>query len=156
MYTVNPIWESINALDLNFLKGKIQEDPMSNGWTEEDADRAIQSFKRFFYLAGMNDDSVGVVPTKAIDCVWHAFILHTKAYERTCRDLFGRFVHHDPSDSSKEDKALLKEGFENTKTRYESIFLEPYGSLPALCQCSQGSCLGKCSNIETIGISATK
>lgn len=35
-------------------------------------------------------------PTAEVDCAWHAFIVHTRAYRDYCDARFGAFLHHDP------------------------------------------------------------
>jgi hypothetical protein len=37
------------------------------------------------------------MPSRIVDDAWHAFILDTQAYERFCRQAFGRFLHHKPA-----------------------------------------------------------
>lgn len=37
------------------------------------------------------------MPSRIVDDAWHAFILDTEAYERFCRQAFGRFLHHKPA-----------------------------------------------------------
>ena len=37
------------------------------------------------------------MPSRIVDDAWHAFILDTDAYERFCRQAFGRFLHHRPA-----------------------------------------------------------
>jgi hypothetical protein len=38
------------------------------------------------------------MPSRIVDDAWHAFILDTEAYERFCRQAFGRFLHHRPAE----------------------------------------------------------
>lgn len=37
-----------------------------------------------------------VMPSRAVDTLWHAFILDTHAYHVFCRHAFGRYFHHIP------------------------------------------------------------
>ncbi len=41
-----------------------------------------------------------VSPPPRVDDAWHAFILFTREYAAYCEERFGRFIHHDPMESS--------------------------------------------------------
>ena len=38
------------------------------------------------------------MPSVVVDAAWHAFILHTQAYEQWCRVAFGGLMHHTPAE----------------------------------------------------------
>lgn len=52
------------------------------------------------------------MPSKAVDALWHGFILDTRSYEKFCRRAFGYLLHHRPSldmqrlSNSTQQKAL--------------------------------------------------
>ena len=48
----------------------------------------------FLDLCARSDDELAPPPN--VDKAWHAFLLHTRAYEAYCRERFGRLVHHQP------------------------------------------------------------
>jgi hypothetical protein len=62
-----------------------------------DCSLVAQALRQFFlaYLLG-GRRPVGM-PSKVVDDLWHAFILHTRSYHAFCREAFGRFLHHTPS-----------------------------------------------------------
>lgn len=37
-------------------------------------------------------------PSKEVDNMWHAFLLHTVDYFKFCAEYVGRFLHHDPTE----------------------------------------------------------
>lgn len=39
------------------------------------------------------------MPSKAVDALWHEFILHTRAYQDWCDIALGRFLHHTPAEA---------------------------------------------------------
>jgi hypothetical protein len=39
------------------------------------------------------------MPSKAVDQLWHDFILHTQEYQDFCRQAYGRTLHHSPEQS---------------------------------------------------------
>jgi hypothetical protein len=52
---------------------------------------------KLLWLAGTGDEPLPIVPPmRALDEMWHAFILHTRNYAQFCATHFGRFIHHDP------------------------------------------------------------
>ncbi|MDO9352981.1 MAG: hypothetical protein Q7T55_04770 [Solirubrobacteraceae bacterium] len=46
--------------------------------------------------AAMVDQQVIGMPSRAVDEIWHGFILCTARYERFCEQAYGRFLHHHP------------------------------------------------------------
>jgi hypothetical protein len=53
------------------------------------------------------------MPSQAVDAMWHAFILDTRAYQRFCRDAFGHFLHHSPAETLGRD-AKRNDGLRRT------------------------------------------
>lgn len=39
------------------------------------------------------------MPSQAVDVLWHAFILHTQAYQGWCQNALGFFLHHTPAEA---------------------------------------------------------
>lgn len=55
---------------------------------------------RQFFLACLRSKTQFVaMPSKAVDALWHEFILHTHAYKRWCNDALGFFLHHTPAEA---------------------------------------------------------
>ncbi|MBA2505645.1 MAG: hypothetical protein H0V29_06820 [Thermoleophilaceae bacterium] len=48
----------------------------------------------FLDLCAASDKVIS--PSKPVDKAWHAFLLHSKAYEKYCMERFGKVVHHEP------------------------------------------------------------
>lgn len=64
------------------------------GLSSEESEDLFYDMKQFLYLCGTRP---GVwSPTQAIDAGWHEFVLYTQDYDKFCRDMFGRFIHHIP------------------------------------------------------------
>ena len=62
-----------------------------------DCQLVAQGLRQFFTAhlrAGMQPVAM---PSQVADDLWHAFILHTRAYEAFCAQAFGRFMHHTPA-----------------------------------------------------------
>lgn len=107
------------------VKRLVQE----NEWTEEEAKEAIRKYKNFLVLR-YKYPKTSLVPTKEIDEVWHAHILHTKEYTKDCQRFFGKYLHHNPASGASEEKKRLKKSYENTTKLYWEEFKEPYFFIP--------------------------
>jgi hypothetical protein len=70
-----------------------------------DSHMAILSrgLKTFFSAHLHSPNAVHAMPSKAVDALWHAFILDTRAYQVFCQQAFGRYFHHIPG--SRMDEA---------------------------------------------------
>jgi hypothetical protein len=53
------------------------------------------------------------MPSHAVDAMWHAFILDTRAYGRFCQAAFGHFLHHSPAETLGRD-AKRNDGLRRT------------------------------------------
>lgn len=60
-------------------------------------DDAIYALKQYYVLAALNPKNLHAV-SDVVDPYWHAHILHTRRYERFCREVTGYFMHHEPLD----------------------------------------------------------
>jgi hypothetical protein len=76
------------------LLGKLrQRYPHFRAREEQYTARALRRFFLTYLHAGF---APVAMPSQAADELWHEFILHTRHYERFCRQAFGRFLHHAP------------------------------------------------------------
>lgn len=74
------------------------------------------------------------MPSQAVDAMWHAFILDTRAYDRFCQGAFGHFLHHSPAETLGRD-AKRNDGLRRTwyhACRIEGIDPRVPASLPLL------------------------
>jgi hypothetical protein len=62
-----------------------------------EAEQCFVEMLRFLDVAVAAGEPVS--PPPLIDQAWHEFILHTRDYEAYCRDRFGFFVHHQPTEN---------------------------------------------------------
>lgn len=64
---------------------------------EKDLFLVARALRMFFLLQLRAGGRMLFMPSKAVDALWHAFILDTRAYHAFCRHAFGRYFHHVPS-----------------------------------------------------------
>jgi hypothetical protein len=69
--------------------------------TEDQAHRGIGQMLGF--LAAGAHSPTPLSPSPLVDDFWHAFLLHTKAYQEFCEGTLGKFVHHQPGFLDKEE-----------------------------------------------------
>ncbi len=65
--------------------------------TEQERHEVVEGLRDYFHLINeANGKKVVSMPSQVVDDAWHEFILSTKEYERFCKQVFGRFIHHHP------------------------------------------------------------
>nr|RNJ65255.1 MAG: glycine-rich domain-containing protein-like [Leptolyngbya sp. IPPAS B-1204] len=93
----------------------------SYDWSEDRAKAAIQQYLNFLCLAWLYPDRL-LIPTEAIDRVWHCHILHTRQYRQDCEVLFGCYLDHEPLNLEELPDQSLQSAFEQTKALFERHF----------------------------------
>jgi hypothetical protein len=79
-----------------FLKRKLREAyPTLSG---KDADLVERGLRQFFLACLRGHGAFVAMPSRAVDTMWHEFILHTRGYRDWCELALGRFVHHTPAE----------------------------------------------------------
>jgi len=56
-----------------------------------------RALREFFLVHARAPKVLVGMPSLAVDAMWHAFILDTKAYQAFCQQAFGAFFHHVPA-----------------------------------------------------------
>jgi hypothetical protein len=67
--------------------------------TDANARDVELGLRQFFDANARAEGRFVAMPSKAVDTLWHAFILHTRAYETFCQQAFGRLLHHTPAEA---------------------------------------------------------
>ena len=57
----------------------------------------LRGLRKFFLCNLMARGAFVSMPSKAVDDLWHEFILFTKHYNDFCHQAFGKFLHHTPA-----------------------------------------------------------
>lgn len=118
------IWDPIERFEFDQAVsgyGFITRLAFENNWTAFFTLKAIEEYKKFMYLAAV--ENVMVSPSKIVDVVWHQHLIFTRSYNDFCSILGKRIEHipstHNPQEKEKFDKAAIK-----TKELYERNFGE--------------------------------
>lgn len=87
---------NVDRLDLEPIVYKLMHPhPGEAGLSLAEADRDVALYRCFLKLCAWYPGEP-VVPSRAIDAVWHAHILDTAKYLADCETAFGRFMDHFP------------------------------------------------------------
>ncbi len=93
----------------------------NHGWTEHYAHKAIAEYKKFAFLTVVADHQV--VPSDAVDQVWHAHVLLTQSYwEEFCPLILGKKLHHHPARGGKTERAEFHNLYLQTIASYQQYF----------------------------------
>ncbi len=80
-----------------FLKKKLLE--TYPHFSAKDCDLVERGLRQFFLACARSKKKFVAMPSKAVDALWHEFILHTKGYEAWCSLALGYFLHHTPAEA---------------------------------------------------------
>jgi hypothetical protein len=123
----HPVWLSLSHYTfgpadaaLPFARRLARE----NGWSAAHAERVIEEYRRFCFLAVTAGHEV--TPSDAVDQAWHLHLTYTRDYwERFCPDVLGRALHHGPTAGGGAEQARYFEQYAETLKSYERAFGVP-------------------------------
>ncbi|MEI6750731.1 MAG: glycine-rich domain-containing protein-like [Bacteroidota bacterium] len=118
----------IAQINLEMVKMKLRDQNEGQAWTERQSDEAELEYKRWLTLVKRHGK--GMIPTKAIDIIWHQHILDTRAYITDCDKVFGGYMHHYPYFGMRDEQEAkdLENAFRKTQALYQDAFKETLGS----------------------------
>ena len=93
------LWQKLNDFSFDTpgamlsFAGRLAHD---NGWSHDYAERVVEEYRRFLFLAACAGHSV--CPAEDVDQAWHLHLVHSRSYwEKLCGNVLGRPLHHAPS-----------------------------------------------------------
>ncbi|OGT46669.1 MAG: hypothetical protein A3F17_05110 [Gammaproteobacteria bacterium RIFCSPHIGHO2_12_FULL_41_15] len=110
-------WDFIKIADLSPLIERLVK---IDKWKKKHAILAVQQYRNYIFLR-KKYPSKELPPSKEIDAVWHAHLLHTKEYFMFCEQVFGYYLHHHPHVTN-NSKADLEKLFNLTQELYKREF----------------------------------
>lgn len=112
----------IDSFDLSKVVNRlIQVDE----WSKKEALAACRYYRNYLYLL-LKYDEIEMPPSKEIDEVWHAHILHTEDYQQFCQNIFGYFLHHVPNhDENKQQALTITEDLFESQT--QRLYYQEFG-----------------------------
>jgi len=120
----HPIWRALQIYEigppdaaLTFPARLARE----NRWSEAFAERVIEEYKRFCFLAVTAGHEV--TPSDAVDQAWHLHLTYSRDYWlRFCPEVLGRDLHHGPTAGGGAEQARYFEQYARTLQSYEAAF----------------------------------
>ena len=80
----------------HFLQRKLRE--TYPHLSPRDCELVERGLRQFFLACLRSKKQFVAMPSQAVDVLWHAFILHTQAYQGWCQNALGFFLHHTPAE----------------------------------------------------------
>ena len=80
-----------------FLQRKLRE--TYPHLSTRDCELVERGLRQFFMACLRSNQQFVAMPSKAVDALWHEFILHTQAYKLWCQNALGFFLHHTPAEA---------------------------------------------------------
>ena len=80
-----------------FLQRKLRE--TYPHLSPKDCELAERGLRQFFLACLRCRKQFVAMPSRAVDALWHDFILHTQAYQAWCDRALGFFLHHTPAEA---------------------------------------------------------
>lgn len=132
-------------LDLKMVRLKLADPEEGTGATEAALNEMERDYRRFLALHLAYPDTT-IVPTKAIDAMWHQHILDTSAYRDDCDAIFGRFLDHFPYFGMRDDQDArdLEDAFDATLVLWRNAFGEPLVAASGSGRCRRQCAPMKC------------
>lgn len=115
-------WKDICLFNLECEKAYLIR---SFHYKEEHATEMEVEYRKFMFLRIQHVDEV-LPMSKDVDDFWHVHVMNTRNYHffiETCAN--GIFIHHRPTISDEENKALMSAYLNGTLMRYREYFGEP-------------------------------
>lgn len=92
-----------------------------NGWSRPHADRVVEEYKRYVFLAVTGP--APVCPSEDVDAAWHLHLTYTRSYwKRFCGDVLGRPLHHEPTRGGPAEGEKHLAMYADTLAAYRAAF----------------------------------
>lgn len=92
--------------------------------TAAEAEANFTELKKYLIIVSSNRKRVWSIYSVRIDSVWHEFILFTEAYAEYCKNHFGLYIHHSPSNAPQAEGSTPKpiESWDSFCAEYVRLF----------------------------------
>lgn len=92
-----------------------------NGWTRAFAERVVEEYRRFLYLAITAGHPVS--PSVEVDQAWHQHLTYTRSYwDELCGKVLGRPLHHEPTKGGSAESGKFVDWYARTLDSYRAAF----------------------------------
>ena len=115
--------EHINNLDLTCVINRMSADPHKTGWVRKEAVICCRMYKNYLFLLKKYPSKV-IPPSKQIDEFWHQHILFTRRYHEDSIKIFGKYLHHQPGEGTRESIKYFRKLFDEVT---QELYFSEYG-----------------------------
>lgn len=77
---------------------------------DKEVELVKKALKDYFYICNLANGKMVSMPSKITDELWHEFLLFSIEYNRFCKEAFGRFLHHTPTEAMRNRKSSQFKG----------------------------------------------
>ena len=92
-----------------------------NSWSTAYAQRVIDEYKRFVFLAVAAGHPV--TPSDQVDQVWHLHLTFTRSYwQRLCDEVLETPLHHGPTRGGDDERSKFNDWYGRTQDSYRRLF----------------------------------
>lgn len=127
----HPVWTALSHYSIGLEDAALpfaERLARENGWSRAEADRVIEEYKRFCFLAVTAEHPV--TPSDQVDQAWHLHLTYTRDYwERFCPQVLGRSLHHGPTAGGRAEGQRYFIQYAETLRSYERVFGTPPADL---------------------------
>ncbi|GGY53745.1 glycine-rich domain-containing protein [Parvularcula lutaonensis] len=121
----DPRWQAISAVSFDPectafpFSARLARD---NGWSPLFANRVIEEYRRFAYLAVVGGREV--TPSDEVDQAWHLHLCYTRHYWGEWKEALGTELHHGPTKGGKTENKRYRDNYDATLALYKDLFGE--------------------------------
>jgi hypothetical protein len=120
------LWRRLQAFELDAVDAALpfsQRLARENGWSRAFAQRAIDEYRRFVFLAMVAGHPV--TPSDEVDQVWHLHLCYTRSYwDELCGTILPRPLHHGPTRGGGDERQKYDAWYRRTLASYRRVFGE--------------------------------
>ena len=123
----DPLWDRLLAFNFDNTGDALtftQRLARENGWSLGFAQRVVEEYRRFLYLALRASHSV--TPSDAVDQAWHLHLVYSRSYwDELCAHVLQHPLHHGPTRGGRTEDDRFLEAYEATRASYRRCFDSP-------------------------------
>ena len=120
----HPVWQRLSGYVIGPADAEqsfAQRLAKENGWSAGEAERVIEEYRRFCFLAVTAGHPV--TPSEAVDQAWHLHLAYTRDYWQCfCPKVLERELHHGPTQGGETERDKHFEQYALTLKTYEELF----------------------------------
>ena len=120
----DPLWDRLLAFHFDNTGDALtftQRLARENGWSLGFAQRVVEEYRRFLYLALRASHSV--TPSDAVDQAWHLHLVYSRSYwDELCAQVLQHPLHHGPTRGGRTEDNRFLDAYEATRDSYRRSF----------------------------------